>query len=330
MLTQLIIEASHVSLVCAEVGFSHRRPLEVTELSDIVGRYALAREARDEGKEGWLSELRRQLTPPLILEIQAGMQPDAGARTVLQAPWELLADDDGYLAGDALLRFAPARRLGPVQAATTPDGYRLGIAFMAAAPGGGGRTGLRGRGGGDPADGARGRGPVRRGQRRPRRTWVSPERPRGAAARAASVLSWAQRLESKRTVATGPDAGESAGRSTAHRGCGSARCTGFIQAAAADAVGLSERGSGGTGQGRVGGGFAGERVCACRSAGCIGLGRVGSGRGSDTVRTGAIRPFGPAPADSGGRGGGASGFVAGDGSEWRNRRQGRNGECWTG
>ena len=95
MLTQLIIEASHVSLVCAEVGFSHRRPLEVAELSDIVGRYGQAREARDagnelallalghalyrwlDGKEGWLSELRGRLTPPLILEIQAGMQPDA-------------------------------------------------------------------------------------------------------------------------------------------------------------------------------------------------------------------------------------------------------------
>jgi tetratricopeptide (TPR) repeat protein len=152
MLTQLIIEASHVSLVCAEVGFSHRRPLEVAELSDIVGRYALAREARVEGneaallalgrelyrwldgKEGWLSELRRQLTPPLILEIQAEMHPDAGARTVLQAPWELLADDGGYLAVDTLLRFAPARRLGPAQAAAKPDDYRLGIAFMAAAP----------------------------------------------------------------------------------------------------------------------------------------------------------------------------------------------------
>src|SRR5713101_834155 len=127
MLTQLIIEASHVSL-----GRELHRWLD--------------------GKEGWLSELRGRLTPPLILEIQAGMQPDAGARTVLQAPWELLADDDGYLAGDALLRFAPARRLGPVQAATKACDYRLGITFMAAAPGAGGRTGLRGRGGGDPAD----------------------------------------------------------------------------------------------------------------------------------------------------------------------------------
>lgn len=152
MLTQLIIEASHVSLVCKEVGFSHRRPLKAAELLDIVGRYAQAREAHAEGneaallalgrelyrwldgKEGWMSELRGRLTPPLILEIQADMQPDAGARTVLQAPWELLADDDGYLAGDALLRFAPARRLGPAQAVAKPDDYRLGIAFMAAAP----------------------------------------------------------------------------------------------------------------------------------------------------------------------------------------------------
>jgi hypothetical protein len=45
-----------------------------------------------------------------------------------------LADDRAYLAADALLQFSPERRLGPIHAPAPLNDYRLGLAFMAAAP----------------------------------------------------------------------------------------------------------------------------------------------------------------------------------------------------
>jgi predicted negative regulator of RcsB-dependent stress response len=87
-----------------------------------------------DGRERWMDELTSQLTPPLVLEIQAGLQPDPSAWAVLQAPWELLANAQGYLAEGARPRFAPARRLGTARPPAKLDEYRLGIAFMAASP----------------------------------------------------------------------------------------------------------------------------------------------------------------------------------------------------
>jgi CHAT domain-containing protein len=46
----------------------------------------------------------------------------------------LLADDRGFLAEDALLRFAVARRWGAPSRDIRPNDYRLGVGFMAAAP----------------------------------------------------------------------------------------------------------------------------------------------------------------------------------------------------
>ena len=62
------------------------------------------------------------------------MQPTAPEWAALHAPWELLADQAGFLAADAHLRYAPARRLGKPAAPPALDDYRLGVAFMAAAP----------------------------------------------------------------------------------------------------------------------------------------------------------------------------------------------------
>jgi hypothetical protein len=53
---------------------------------------------------------------------------------LLHAPWELLADKRAYLASDALLQFSPQRRLGLIRGPAPSDDYRLGLAFMAAAP----------------------------------------------------------------------------------------------------------------------------------------------------------------------------------------------------
>jgi hypothetical protein len=149
MLTVLKAEGAHISFLCSDLRIDHKRPLEIAPLTQIVSSYAVARERGDEatlidlgrhlyqwldGKEAWLAELREKLLPPFIFEIQAALQPDASARTVLQAPWELLADGQGYLAENTSLGFAPARRLGERREAAKLDEYRLGIVFMAAAP----------------------------------------------------------------------------------------------------------------------------------------------------------------------------------------------------
>jgi len=150
VLSHVVIEGAFVSLVCEAVEFAPpRRRLAGDPLSDVVRRYGVARERSDraallglgrelyrwlDGEEGWLGALRRQLRPPWVLELRAGSQPDVATLSVLQAPWELLADADGFLAENALLRFAVARRLGAPSSGIKLDDYRLGVGFMAAAP----------------------------------------------------------------------------------------------------------------------------------------------------------------------------------------------------
>ncbi|HTW27994.1 MAG TPA: CHAT domain-containing protein, partial [Acetobacteraceae bacterium] len=147
MATVLHCEGSHLSLVGA--GFDQRRPLDAAPLVALGRRYAIARETGDDaallaigralyawldGAGGWLAGLLRDLSPPFAFEIRGALQPDEADWAVLHAPWELLADALGFLALDAELRYAPARRLGRPASAPALDDYRLGIAFMAAAP----------------------------------------------------------------------------------------------------------------------------------------------------------------------------------------------------
>ncbi|WP_200306223.1 hypothetical protein, partial [Paracraurococcus ruber] len=152
----LICEASHVSLVCGLAGFDKRRTLDAEPLLALIRRYALARERGEaaallsvghalyawlDGPERWLAALRPGLPRPFRLEIRAPLEPSAAAWSVLQAPWEVLAEPDreGFLAADDELRYAPLRRLGmPAKDVPELDAYRLGVAFMAAAPCGGG------------------------------------------------------------------------------------------------------------------------------------------------------------------------------------------------
>jgi tetratricopeptide (TPR) repeat protein len=150
MLACLTCEGAFVSLVCEQAAFAQRRKLDAGMLAGLARRYAGAREGADDaallaighelyawldGAEGWLGALWRKLIPPFVLEVRAPLHPDDDAAwTVLHAPWELLADKYGFLAGDAERPYAPARRLGDPAAADRLDGYRLGIAFMAAAP----------------------------------------------------------------------------------------------------------------------------------------------------------------------------------------------------
>jgi hypothetical protein len=47
MLTRLIIENAHVSLLCDALGFNHRRPLRLDGLANMTERYAVTRERGD-------------------------------------------------------------------------------------------------------------------------------------------------------------------------------------------------------------------------------------------------------------------------------------------
>ncbi len=86
-----------------------------------------------DGTEGWLSELRPKLVPPFVLEVRTGRQPSGSGSVLLHAPWELLADELGFLAEREFLAFAPVRRMGRPGKAVA-DEFRLGVAFMASAP----------------------------------------------------------------------------------------------------------------------------------------------------------------------------------------------------
>jgi len=105
---------------------------------DAAGRLlALGRElyAWLDGGDRWLTRLLDATIPPLVMEFQAlSTAPDDLQRTFLQVPWELLAHDMGYLAGDAALLFCPVRRLGRVSTPPPLDSHCLGLMFMAAAP----------------------------------------------------------------------------------------------------------------------------------------------------------------------------------------------------
>jgi hypothetical protein len=140
----LLAHGSFVSL--SRDGFYRQRTVATDHLRDITSRYrkpnvadamllSLGQELYSwlDGDEGWLRELFPQLDAPFILEVRADRPFDESAATVLQAPWELLADMNGFLASDATLSFAPARRVG--ESANLPaDEYQLGVVFMASAP----------------------------------------------------------------------------------------------------------------------------------------------------------------------------------------------------
>ncbi|KPA14689.1 hypothetical protein MHK_005102 [Candidatus Magnetomorum sp. HK-1] len=74
------------------------------------------------------------VNPPFTIEFSIPKRPDANALRFLEVPWELLADDSGFLAGDPYVMFCPIRRLGNKQNISEPSPYRLSTVFMAASP----------------------------------------------------------------------------------------------------------------------------------------------------------------------------------------------------
>ncbi|GGN72132.1 hypothetical protein GCM10010112_40090 [Actinoplanes lobatus] len=90
----------------------------------------------------WLDGDARQLATlvasapsPFVFEIRGPKNPSDRAWPLLRAPFELLAPPDGgFLAENALSRFCVVRRLGDAVTPPAPDGFRLGLAFMASSP----------------------------------------------------------------------------------------------------------------------------------------------------------------------------------------------------
>ncbi|MFO1421627.1 MAG: CHAT domain-containing protein [Candidatus Competibacteraceae bacterium] len=153
MTTLFRIEPDRLCLRCEQVGLDESRPLTAADPSQFRGwlqdyrnhlrghgeetaRLRLGREmyAWLDGDAGWLARLREAVEPPWIVELRAPRDPGASVRLFLQLPWELLADDRGYLAADLALRYAPVRRLGEPTQPAEPSPCRLSLVFMAAAP----------------------------------------------------------------------------------------------------------------------------------------------------------------------------------------------------
>ena len=117
----------------------------LTLLESWAGRYAKSVETgdqdrvRDIGREmlqwlnqgyvlsKWLADSRRELEIALTIG-------DENTDALLAAPWEVLADEIGFLAEDRMKFFLPLRRVAPEATTTEPDHSDLSLLFMAAAP----------------------------------------------------------------------------------------------------------------------------------------------------------------------------------------------------
>ncbi|MEV4513856.1 CHAT domain-containing protein [Dactylosporangium sp. NPDC049525] len=152
--TGLVLDASGFEVLAGGDRVGARRRIaasDVALLHALTVRYVQAVRARSDpgvfvglgrelyrwldGESGQLAGLLAVATAPLVFEVRAPARPSDPAWAVLRAPFELLADPaGGFLAADVLLRFGVVRRLGVPGARPEPDGFRLGLAFMAASP----------------------------------------------------------------------------------------------------------------------------------------------------------------------------------------------------
>lgn len=129
------LETGVLDLIAPEIEVDERRglgPTDAGRFADWRATYRALLDRREaegdllrlggdmaawlDGGEGWLGRVLRSCQPPLIVEFQ-GLDPgDETVQAFLQAPWELLAGPDGHLAADAIVRYAPVRRLGRTSA----------------------------------------------------------------------------------------------------------------------------------------------------------------------------------------------------------------------
>jgi hypothetical protein len=154
MVTGLVIDDTGFEVLAGGERVEPRRhisPDDAEFLKDLAARYGqavlagsdsgafieLGRELYGwlDGDEGQLGGLLERAARPAVFEVAGPRSPSGAAWAVLRAPFELLArPGGGFLAGDALDRFCVVRRLGKEQSAPPPDGFRLGLAFMASSP----------------------------------------------------------------------------------------------------------------------------------------------------------------------------------------------------
>ena len=96
-------------------GFATRYAQLVNSAFGAAGLLVLGRELYDwlNGDGGQFDELMQRAPRPLRFEVcSSQLIPTAAEWSLLRAPWELLADQQGFLAGDVGLGFSPVRRLG--------------------------------------------------------------------------------------------------------------------------------------------------------------------------------------------------------------------------
>jgi tetratricopeptide (TPR) repeat protein len=72
--------------------------------------------------------------PPLSFEVVARRHAEPSDLALLEAPWELLADQHGYLVASRLTQLAPIRRIGEKGEPLGPQRGALTVLFMAASP----------------------------------------------------------------------------------------------------------------------------------------------------------------------------------------------------
>jgi tetratricopeptide (TPR) repeat protein len=154
-MTGISIADGGFELLCNGERIGRRRHLDdatVKTLNGFSARYAALLDRDDEtsaellvlgrdltrfldGDGRDLAMLLDRATRPLHFEIAtSSKRPLDTERALLRAPWELMANDDGFLAVDVGLGFSPTRRLGRPTTPPALDRYRLGLVFMAAAP----------------------------------------------------------------------------------------------------------------------------------------------------------------------------------------------------
>ncbi|MBW6435023.1 tetratricopeptide repeat protein [Actinoplanes hulinensis] len=146
MVTGLVLDAAGFEVLVAGKPVGARRPLgpaDVELLQGVAAEYvdAVHSDADDAvfvalGRKlfAWIGGDEVQFRTPLVFEVRASASPSAAEWAVLRAPWEVLADQHGFLAADELRRYEVVRRLGAPNDAPPLDDLRLGLMFMASAP----------------------------------------------------------------------------------------------------------------------------------------------------------------------------------------------------
>jgi tetratricopeptide (TPR) repeat protein len=147
------VERDHLTLRCVDPALDESRDLDPDAKARFEGwaddyRRALRKETNAvellaigralftwlDSSAAWLTRLRRDAQPPLLLELAVPLRPSPLEHAFLEAPWELLADAAGHLAADPSLVLSPVRRLGATSKPEAPSDHRLSLVFMAAAP----------------------------------------------------------------------------------------------------------------------------------------------------------------------------------------------------